>query len=96
MKDIIFFFVEENMQTFHFYHRMFRTDSYIGTVPYAEVIKIEVDISVADPDPYVFRPPGSGSGSVIQRYGSFYRQAEIDSYCFVTSFLTFYLLKISF
>ncbi len=33
------------------------------------------------PDPHVFRPPGSGSGSIIQRYGSgsgsFYYQAKI-------------------
>jgi hypothetical protein len=31
------------------------------------------EISVADPDqtdPYVFGPPGSGSGSISQRYGS--------------------------
>ncbi len=36
--------------------------------------------SVADPDhPYVFGPPGSGSASVSQRYGSwsFYHQAKI-------------------
>jgi hypothetical protein len=26
--------------------------------------------SVADPDPHVFGPPGSGSGSISQRYGS--------------------------
>jgi hypothetical protein len=36
--------------------------------------------SVADPDPYVFGPPGSGSGSISQRYGSrsgsFYHQAK--------------------
>ncbi len=41
-----------------------------------------------------FGPPGSGSGSISQRYGSgtgsFYHQAKkkIGSYCFVTSFLT--------
>jgi hypothetical protein len=31
------------------------------------------------PDPNVFGPPGSGSGSIIQRYGSgsFYRKAKI-------------------
>jgi hypothetical protein len=38
--------------------------------------------SVADPDPpepYVVKLPGSGSGSINQRYesGSFYQQAEI-------------------
>jgi hypothetical protein len=38
--------------------------------------------SVVDPDssdPYVFGPPGSGSGSISQRYGSafFYHQAKI-------------------
>jgi hypothetical protein len=36
--------------------------------------------SVADPDPYVFGPPGSGSGSISQIYGpgsgSFYHQAK--------------------
>ncbi len=39
--------------------------------------------SVADPDPYDFGPPGSGSGFISQRYGSgsdsgsFYHQAKI-------------------
>jgi hypothetical protein len=35
--------------------------------------------SVVDPDPYVFGTPGSGSGSISQRYGSvsFYHQAKI-------------------
>ncbi len=56
--------------------------------------------SVADPDPkpsdpYVFRSPGSGSSS--QRYGSgsgsFYHQANLDSYCFVTSFWLFIFEK---
>ncbi len=38
--------------------------------------------SVADPDPHVFGPPGSGFGSISQRYrsgsgsGSFYHQAK--------------------
>jgi hypothetical protein len=52
-----------------------------------------VFFSVADPDPHVFGPPGSGSGSTCQRYGSgsFYRHAKIvkknlDSYYFVTLF----------
>jgi hypothetical protein len=53
------------------------------------------------PDPYVFGPPGSGSGSVSQRYGSgsLYHQAKIvgkenlDSYGFVSFFTTFYLRK---
>jgi hypothetical protein len=43
-----------------------------------------LESSVADPDPnpsdpYVFGPPGSGSGSIIQRYGSgaFYHKAKI-------------------
>ena len=55
--------------------------------------------SVADPDPsdpYVFGPPGSGS--ISQRYGSgsFNHLSKIskknlDSCCFVTSFLAFYL-----
>jgi hypothetical protein len=45
-----------------------------------------VEISIADPNPdppkpYVFRPPGSGSGTVSQRYGSgsFYHEAKIVS-----------------
>jgi hypothetical protein len=42
-------------------------------------LKIELDIqsSVADPNPHVFKPPGSGSTS--QRYGSgsFYHHAKI-------------------
>ncbi len=37
--------------------------------------------SVADPDPNVFRHPGSGSGSISQKYGSvsgsFYHQGNI-------------------
>jgi hypothetical protein len=28
------------------------------------------------PDQHVFGPPGSGSGSICQRYGSFYHQAK--------------------
>jgi hypothetical protein len=42
--------------------------------------------SVADPDPYVFGPPGSGSVNQIQRYGSgsgwtrsFYHQGKLVS-----------------
>jgi hypothetical protein len=52
--------------------------------------------SVADPDPpdpHVFGPPGSGSGSTSQRYGSgsFYYHGKnskksLDSYFFVTLF----------
>ncbi len=64
--------------------------------------------SVTDPDqnpdpsdPYVFGPPGSGSGSISQRYGSGsgsdYHQAKkkknLDSYCFVTSFWLFIFEK---
>jgi hypothetical protein len=56
--------------------------------------------SVGDPDPevpYVFRPPGSASGSVRHKYGSgagsFHDQAKIVRksclYCFVTSFRPF-------
>jgi hypothetical protein len=46
-----------------------------------------------DPDPHVFGPPGSGSGSTSQRYGSgsFHQHAKnskknLDSYYFVTLF----------
>ncbi len=34
------------------------------------LLKVTVQNSVADPDPYVFGPPGSGSGSSRTRYGS--------------------------
>ncbi len=46
-----------------------------------ELISLSVSSSVADPDPCVFGPPGSGS--IRQRYGSgfgsgsFYHQAKI-------------------
>jgi hypothetical protein len=49
------------------------------------------ETSVADPDPYVLGPPGSGSVSKRYGFGSFYHQAKIaskknlDSYCFLTS-----------
>ncbi len=52
------------------------------------------------PDPHVFGPPGSGSGSISQRYGSgsFYLQAKIvrkklDYFRFVTSFWLFIFEK---
>ncbi len=62
-----------------------------GQLPHpadAEALDEDIDIivvsSVADPnpdpsDPYVFGPPGSGSGSNSQRYGcgSFYHQSRI-------------------
>jgi hypothetical protein len=59
--------------------------------------------SIADPDPCVFGPPGSGSGSINQRYGSgsgsFYQQAKIVRKILITTvlfcdfFLIFYLWK---
>jgi hypothetical protein len=44
-----------------------------------KLIKNNILISVADTDPYVFGPPGSGSGSLSKMYGSgsFYHQAKI-------------------
>ncbi len=58
---------------------------------------------VADPDPYVFGPPGSGSGSISQRYGSgsgsgsIYHRAKIVRKPLIPTvlwlFLTFYLWK---
>ncbi len=43
--------------------------------------------SIADPDPYVFGPPGSGSVSQCQLYGSgsgsFYHQAKIVRKTFI-------------
>jgi hypothetical protein len=50
---------------------------YIGLV---EQLLTSVADSNPDPsDPYVFGPPGSGSGSICQRHGSgsFYHQAKI-------------------
>jgi hypothetical protein len=57
--------------------------------------------SVADPDPYVFGLPVSGSVSQRYRYGSgsFDHQSKIgskknlDSYCFVTPFGLFIFKK---
>ncbi len=61
--------------------------------------------NVADPDPYVFLVPGSGSGSISERYGSGYgsesffsqakivRKSNLYSYCFVTFFLLFIFEK---
>jgi hypothetical protein len=48
--------------------------------------------SVADPDPHVFGPPGSGSSS--QRYGSgsgsFYHHAKIVRKTLIPSFFTLF------
>jgi hypothetical protein len=54
-----------------------------------------VKISVADPDPYVVRPPESGSVNQMYRSGSFYHEAKKSKknlyfYYFVTS-MTFNL-----
>ncbi len=53
----------------------------------------EAGISVADPDPHVFGPPGFGSRSIGQRYGSGSGSSScknskenLDSYYFVTLF----------
>jgi hypothetical protein len=47
--------------------------------------------SVADPDPYVFGPPGSGTGSISQSDGSgsvsFYHQAKIVRKTLIPTFL---------
>jgi hypothetical protein len=58
------------------------TESYLHVANKASVEKLSdtiPSISVADPGPYVFGPPGSGSRSSSQRYGSgsFYYQAKI-------------------
>jgi hypothetical protein len=55
--------------------------------------------SVADPDPSLFGPPGSGSGSIsevrirILLSSSKNIKKTLGSYCFVTSFLLFILEK---
>ncbi len=72
---------------------------------YRSVKKWQKDLnSVADPDPYVFGPPGSVSGSSSTSYGfygSFYNQAKIvrktlipTRYCFVTSLWLFIFYQI--
>ncbi len=47
---------------------------------YVQVSEVKAIISVVDPDPWVFGPPGPGPGSVSQRYRSgsesFYHQAK--------------------
>jgi len=55
------------------------------------LIALIVVSSVADPDPYFFGP--LGSGSINQRHGRILlssnknNKKNLDSYCFVTSFL---------
>ncbi len=55
-----------------------------------------------DPDPHVFGPLGSGSGSTSQRYGSgtFYHHAKIGRKTLIPTilwlFLTFYLEKMMY
>ncbi len=52
---------------------------------------------VADPDPYVFGPPGSGSTSISTRYrsgsdsGSFYHQAKIVRKTLIPSVLWLFM-----
>jgi hypothetical protein len=45
------------------------------------------------PDPHVFGPPGSGSGSISQRYesgsGSFYQQAKLIKKTLIPTALRF-------
>ncbi len=60
------------------------------------MLHVILPVSVADPDPIpdppnprVFGPPGSGSGSISQRYGRILvslSEKNLDFYCFVTSF----------
>jgi hypothetical protein len=57
------------------------------------VLRIRIRIRMRiSPEQHVFGPPGSGSGSISQRYGSgsFYQsknsKKNLDFYCFVTSF----------
>jgi hypothetical protein len=61
-------------------------------------------LSTSVADPLVFGPPGSGSGSISQRYGSGsfyylfinkqkYSKYYLYSYCFVTSFGLFIFEK---
>ncbi len=67
--------------------------------------KILTQIGIADPedqkDPYVFGPPGSGSGTVCQRYGSGKNsKKKLDSYVLfcnffkIFNFMKMYLQKV--
>ncbi len=58
----------------------------LGTISFSYMVN-----SVADP--YVFGPPGSGSGSSSQRYGSgsFYYQAKIVRKTLILLFCDFFL-----
>jgi hypothetical protein len=65
---------------------------------HVEKVLTSVADSNPDPsDPYVFGPPGSGSGYISQRHGSgsFYHQAKIVRKILIPTvlllFLTFYL-----
>jgi hypothetical protein len=67
---------------------------YLNSEVFEGYISIALGTSVADPDPYVFRPPGSRSGSVSQSYGSgsgsFQSSSKnskknLDACCFVTA-----------
>jgi hypothetical protein len=69
--------------------------------PYANISYIGLRNSVADPDPHVFGPPGSGSISAeawirirVLLSSSKNSKKNLDSYCFVTSFLLFFFEKL--
>ncbi len=56
------------------------TKKYISPPPSTGAINFSIPLtSVADPDPYVFGPPGSRYGTISKKYGSgsFYGQAKI-------------------
>ncbi len=51
--------------------------SLLALMLYRSGLILIIFTSVADPDPYVFGPPGSGSISQISVSGSFHHQAKI-------------------
>ncbi len=64
------------------------------------VLRIRIRIRIRNPDPHVFWPPRSGSGSISQRYGSgsksgsFYHQAKIIRKTLIPTALTSFWLFI--
>ncbi len=60
------------------------------SVSWSSLGKYSIQIIVPDPDPYVFEPPGSASGSVICLYGSFHQQAKMKKTLISTVLWLFY------
>jgi hypothetical protein len=64
----------------------------ISSTTSRDIVKKHYITSVADPDPHVFRPPRSGSGSYSGSGLSKFSK-KLDHYSFVTSFGLFFFEK---